>query len=73
MLISGGHRCKQKYFKEYQDSLGECLEHLPDMTLEMRLQCRSKMLPFVKKFAPSDTYKVGLFLIFNRFIKEEGY
>lgn len=34
------------------------MRKIPDFTFEMNWECDSKIIPFVKKFAPSDTYTI---------------
>lgn len=57
MLITNNYN-KQTQWEANKKPLIELLGRLPDFSFDMNWECDSKIIPFVKKIAPSDTYKV---------------
>jgi len=58
ILLSASIYRKQEQWEENKLHLIEFLRKVPDFSFEMSWECDSKIIPFVKKVAPSDTYKV---------------
>ncbi len=58
MLVSAAPRAKASNFSAAKESLADALRALPDLSLEMRLDCDSSFIPFLGSFAPSDVFKV---------------
>ena len=58
ILVLASTYIKQAYWTENKKSLIKSLAKMPDFSFEMNWECDSKIIPFVKKVAPSDTYKV---------------
>jgi len=52
------HTSKQVLWESNKQFLMDFLRKIPDFNFEMNWECDSKIIPFVKKFAPSDTYKI---------------
>ena len=63
MLIGAGPRSRASNFELYKENIADALAALPDLSMEMYFNCDSSFIPFVKSFAPSDTYKVLFHLI----------
>ncbi len=49
---------KQTHWEDNKEYLIDFLKTVPDFSFEMSWECDSKIIPFVKKVTPSDTYKV---------------
>jgi len=58
VLLRANNIIKQVQWEENKPTLMELLKKLPDFSFEMGWECDSKIIPFVKKVAPSDTYKI---------------
>ena len=58
ILLMASISVKQNHWEENKDYLIEFLKKVPDFSFEMSWECDSKIIPFVKKVTPSDTYKV---------------
>ena len=58
VLLRANNIIKQSQWEENKYALMELLKKLPDFSFEMGWECDSKIIPFVKKVAPSDTYKI---------------
>ena len=58
ILLSASACIKQTQWEMNKVDLIEFLSKVPDFSFEMNWECDSKILPFVKKVTPSDTYKV---------------
>jgi hypothetical protein len=58
LLIAANH-LKQNLWETNKLALMQMLKKIPDFSFEMGWECDSKIIPFVKRFAPSDTYKIN--------------
>ena len=58
MLVGAIPRAKSNNFDQFKQILISSLESLPDLSMEMNFHCDSSIIPFVKSFTPSDTYRV---------------
>ncbi len=58
MLVGSVQRAKKNGFERHRAHLIDSLESLPNLSLELDLHCDSSFIPFVKAFAPSDTYRI---------------
>ena len=58
LLLLAKINIKQAQWEENKQHLVEFLKKIPDFSFEMNWECDSKIIPFVKKVTPSDTYKV---------------
>ena len=58
ILLAACQKNKQHYLDENRERLFSLLEQLPDFKLDMKFSCGSAVIPFLKKFTPSDTYKL---------------
>jgi len=58
VLLRANNIIKQVQWEENKHTLMELLRKLPDFSFEMGWECDSKIIPFVKRVAPSDTYKI---------------
>lgn len=57
-LLLAGHRHKQNKWESEKNNLINAIEAIPNFSCEMNWECDSKFIPFAKKLAPSDTYKI---------------
>ena len=58
VLLLASIYAKQANWEDNKKPLIDFLVKVPDFSFEMSWECDSKIIPFVKKVAPSDTYKV---------------
>ena len=57
-LLRANMMIKQTHWENNKSALMDLLQNLPDFSFEMNWECDSKIIPFVKKVTPSDTYKI---------------
>lgn len=57
-LLLTGHRLRQSQWELEKERLINAIEKIPDFSCEMNWECDSKFIPFAKRLAPSDTYKI---------------
>ena len=57
LLLAANH-LKQNLWETNKFALMQMLKKIPDFSFEMGWECDSKIIPFVKRFAPSDNYKI---------------
>lgn len=60
ILIGETQRSKKNIFDHSKLNLLDSIENLPDLSMELHLNCNSSFIPFVGVFAPSDTFHVFL-------------
>jgi hypothetical protein len=58
LLLEAAHKQKQQFWINCQKELSKTISSLPDFELEMKWACESSVIPFIKKIAPNDVYKV---------------
>lgn len=58
ILLGAAQKAKGMSFEVYKSSLVEALETIPDFAIDMCFNCDSSIIPFVKAFTPSDTYRI---------------
>lgn len=57
-LVSGYHRELHNNWNEHVEEFGQTLKQMPDFSLNMNWECTSKFIPFIRKFTPSDKYRI---------------
>lgn len=57
-LLIAGQRLRQAQWESEKANLLNAIEAIPDFSCEMNWECDSKFIPFAKRLAPSDTYKI---------------
>ena len=57
-LISADWHLKKLQWKNNNQQVLNFLEGVPDFNFDMNWECDSKIIPFVKKYAPSDKYNI---------------
>ncbi|OMJ82104.1 hypothetical protein SteCoe_17267 [Stentor coeruleus] len=58
ILITGYLRRVREKWLNHIDEFIEALERMKDFSLTMRWECKSSIIPFVKRFTPSDVYQI---------------
>lgn len=58
ILLMGQYRDMHEKWNDMRQELSEALNGLPDFSMKMCWDCDSRILPFIKKLAPSDEYTI---------------
>lgn len=58
ILVTGYHRDLYLHWTENIENFSKALMALDDFSIQMSWECTSHFIPFVKKFTPSDTYRI---------------
>ena len=58
ILIAGYLRRLREKWLGHIDEFVETLDRMKDFSMTMRWECKSSIIPFVKKFTPSDVYQI---------------
>ncbi|OMJ94959.1 hypothetical protein SteCoe_1821 [Stentor coeruleus] len=58
ILITGYLRRIREKWLSHVDDFVEALERMKDFSMTMRWECKSSIIPFVKRFTPSDVYQI---------------
>jgi ankyrin repeat domain-containing protein 13 len=58
ILITGYLRIIRERWVSHIEEFVETLENMKDFSMTMRWECKSSIIPFVKRFTPSDVYQI---------------
>jgi hypothetical protein len=58
ILLMGQYSAVHEKWNDMRQELSEALSALPDFSMKMCWDCESRLIPFIKKLAPSDVYTI---------------